>query len=168
MLNFLIQFFETYECWSCFHVEGERLFLWTATTNGPIVHRPGNVWEWRATVEWYWQGKAEELGEKPVPVPLCPPQISQRTRASAARYRRLTAWHMALSNIIVTTLYIQNHEFQFFVQILIFLKKLNRIQIKSNHCLRDTSRHNQTNSGDCSYYYSLYTAICVNNSNIVL
>jgi hypothetical protein len=31
------------------------------------------IWVWRATVEWYWQGKTEELGEKPVPVPLCPP-----------------------------------------------------------------------------------------------
>jgi hypothetical protein len=26
-------------------------------------------------VEWKWQGKTEVLGEKPVPVPLCPPQI---------------------------------------------------------------------------------------------
>jgi hypothetical protein len=31
--------------------------------------------KWSPTVEWYWQGKIEELGEKPVPVPLCPPQI---------------------------------------------------------------------------------------------
>jgi hypothetical protein len=35
------------------------------------------------------RGKTEELGEKPVPVPLCPPQIPHgltrdRTRASAA------------------------------------------------------------------------------------
>jgi hypothetical protein len=34
----------------------------------------------------YWRGKTEELGEKPVPVPLCPPQIPHgltraRTRA---------------------------------------------------------------------------------------
>jgi hypothetical protein len=41
-------------------------------------------------------GKTEELGEKPVPVPLFPPQISHgltqvRTRASAVRGRRLTA-----------------------------------------------------------------------------
>jgi hypothetical protein len=28
-----------------------------------------------APVQWNWQGKTEELGEKPVPVPLCPPQI---------------------------------------------------------------------------------------------
>jgi hypothetical protein len=27
------------------------------------------------TVEWYWQGKTEDLREKTVPVPLCPPQI---------------------------------------------------------------------------------------------
>jgi hypothetical protein len=27
--------------------------------------------------EWNWQGKTEELREKPVPVPLCPPQISR-------------------------------------------------------------------------------------------
>jgi hypothetical protein len=25
--------------------------------------------------EWYWQAKTEELGEKHVPLPLCPPQI---------------------------------------------------------------------------------------------
>jgi hypothetical protein len=38
----------------------------------------------------YCQGKTEELGEKPVPAPLCPPQIPHgltraRTRASAVR-----------------------------------------------------------------------------------
>jgi hypothetical protein len=47
-----------------------------------------------------WQGKTEELGDKPVPVPLCPPQIPHgliraRTRASAVRGRRLTTWAMA-------------------------------------------------------------------------
>jgi hypothetical protein len=41
-------------------------------------------------------GENRQLGEKPVPVPLCPPQISHRltrdrTRASAVRGRRLTA-----------------------------------------------------------------------------
>jgi hypothetical protein len=40
------------------------------------------------------------LGEKPVPVPLCPPQIPHgltrdRTQASAVGGRRLTAWAMA-------------------------------------------------------------------------
>jgi hypothetical protein len=53
---------------------------------------------WRATVEW--QGKTEELGEKPVPVPFCPLQIPHeltraRTRASAVKVRRLTTWAMA-------------------------------------------------------------------------
>jgi hypothetical protein len=53
-----------------------------------------------APVEWNWQGKSEVLGEKPVPVTLCPPQIPHglirdRTRASVAEGRRLTAWAMA-------------------------------------------------------------------------
>jgi hypothetical protein len=64
-----------------------------------------------APVEWNWQGKTEVLGEKPVPVPLCPPQIPHgltryRTRASALRGRRLTAWrpifirYLGLSSLI--------------------------------------------------------------------
>jgi hypothetical protein len=49
-----------------------------------------------APVEWNWQGKTEVLGEKPIPVPLCPPQIPHgltrdRTRTSAVGGRRLTA-----------------------------------------------------------------------------
>jgi hypothetical protein len=47
-------------------------------------------------VEWNWQGKTEVLGEEPIPVPLCPPQIPNghtrdRNRASTLRSRRLTA-----------------------------------------------------------------------------
>jgi hypothetical protein len=46
------------------------------------------------------RGKTEVLGEKPVPVPLCPPQIPHgltrdRTQASALRGQLLTAWAMA-------------------------------------------------------------------------
>jgi hypothetical protein len=46
------------------------------------------------------RGKPKYLGGKPVPVPLCPPQIPRgltgdRTRASAVGGRRLTAWAMA-------------------------------------------------------------------------
>jgi hypothetical protein len=58
------------------------------------------IWVWIATVEWHWQGKTEELGEKPVSVLLCAPQIPHgltraRTRASAVRGRRLTTWAVA-------------------------------------------------------------------------
>jgi hypothetical protein len=64
-------------------------------------------------VEWNWQGKTEVLREKPVPVPLCPPQIPHRltrdrTRVFAVRGRRLTAWVMARPNILFTfTLFIK-------------------------------------------------------------
>jgi hypothetical protein len=57
-----------------------------------------------APVEWKWQAKTEVFGEKPVPVPLCSPQIPHGltrdlTRASAVRGRRLTAWAMARPSI---------------------------------------------------------------------
>jgi hypothetical protein len=49
-----------------------------------------------ALEEWNWQGRTEVLGEKPVPVPLCPPQIPHGlARDRAVRGRRLTAWGMA-------------------------------------------------------------------------
>jgi hypothetical protein len=66
----------------------------------------------RATCRWKWvwrineviltQGKTGVLGEKPVPVPLCPLQISHaltwnRTRASAVEGRRLTPITMVLN-----------------------------------------------------------------------
>jgi hypothetical protein len=67
---------------------------------GCLLRIPQMTSVWRATVEWYWQGKTEEVGEKPVPVPLCPSQIPHgltrgRTLASAVRGRRLTTWAMA-------------------------------------------------------------------------
>jgi hypothetical protein len=46
---------------------GVRLHLWTAATNRPIVHITGDTWVRRATVEWYGQGKIEELGRKTCP-----------------------------------------------------------------------------------------------------
>jgi hypothetical protein len=58
-----------------------------------ILFTPHMIWVRRATVEWYWQGKAEELGEK-LPVSLCTPLNShvltrKRTRDSAVTGRRL-------------------------------------------------------------------------------
>jgi hypothetical protein len=62
-----------------------------------------------APVEWNWLGKTEALREKPVPVPLCPPQIPHglaldRTRSSAVGGRRLTAWAMARPIGVVSNL----------------------------------------------------------------
>ena len=47
-------------------------------------------------VEWYWRDKTEVLGEKPAPIPLCPPQILHgltwdRTLAFAAQNTEDTA-----------------------------------------------------------------------------
>jgi hypothetical protein len=52
--------------------------------------------QYAALVEWYWQGKAEALGEKAVPLPQISPAMSwDRTRTAAVRGPRLTAWAMA-------------------------------------------------------------------------
>jgi hypothetical protein len=74
--------------------------LRTAAIIGPVVHSPDDIRGRRSTMKWCWQGKTEELGGKPVLVPLCSPQIPHGlarvgTRASAARGRRLTARAMA-------------------------------------------------------------------------
>jgi hypothetical protein len=72
-----------------------------------------------APVEWNSQGKSKYSGEKPVPVPLCAPQIPHgptrdRTRASAVRGRRLTAWAMPrpsrfLKDTVVLLLLVGSH-----------------------------------------------------------
>jgi hypothetical protein len=77
-------------------VMGLRLGLWTATTSRHSVHPADEVSSESDVGMIYWQ-------EKPVPVPLCPPQIPRgltraRTRDSAVRGPRLTAWAIALSS----------------------------------------------------------------------
>jgi len=52
---------------------------------------------------WQWRGKSEVLWEKPVPLPLCAPQVplgptSGSSRAVAVRDQRITAWEMARRN----------------------------------------------------------------------
>jgi hypothetical protein len=57
--------------WRC---GGSSTHVWMPTYVS-ILRVPQVIWVCRATVEWYWQGKTEELRENPVPVPLCPPQV---------------------------------------------------------------------------------------------
>jgi hypothetical protein len=95
---------------------GSQFFLWWRTPQQMLrTHRSLEVycatlwWRWivfrnGAPVEWNLQGKAEVLGEKPVPVPLCLPQsphvlTRDRTRASAVRDWRLTASAIARHRI---------------------------------------------------------------------
>jgi hypothetical protein len=76
------------------HFDGVKLRLWTVASNGLcssfICREYGEPW-WNDI-----DGKTEELGEKPVPVPLCPPQIPNGliqawTRVCMVRGWRLTA-----------------------------------------------------------------------------
>jgi hypothetical protein len=82
---------------SCFvvHVDGVRVCLWTAAHNGDSIDSQG---------EMVRQRKHEELGENPVPVPLCRPQIPNgltrsRTWSPTVRGRRLAAWDLARSTL---------------------------------------------------------------------
>jgi hypothetical protein len=96
-----------------------RFFLRRATQQKLRTHRSLKAycatlwWRWRErwsvflffqVMEHRWnendRGQPKYSGEKPVPAPLCPPQIphwmtQDRTRASAVGGRRLTAWAMA-------------------------------------------------------------------------
>jgi hypothetical protein len=84
--------------------EGPHSRCYGRTVAMKLILQPCDEDDWffpcnGAPVEWNWQGKTEILGEKPVPMPLCPPQIPHgltrdRTRARAVRGRRLTAWTM--------------------------------------------------------------------------
>jgi hypothetical protein len=44
------------------HVDKARLYLSNAANRRPIVHPPRDMRVWRATVEWYWQGKTKNSG----------------------------------------------------------------------------------------------------------
>jgi hypothetical protein len=98
-----------------FFIEGPRSRCYRHTAALSLIVQPCNeddevfflVFYFNGTpVEWYRQGKTEVLRGKPVPVPLCPPQIPHeptrdRTRAYAVKGRGLTAWVMARLNLLL-------------------------------------------------------------------
>jgi hypothetical protein len=49
------------------HVDGVRVRLWTAASNGSIIHFPVDIWAWRTMVKWYWQGKTLDLSTTALP-----------------------------------------------------------------------------------------------------
>jgi hypothetical protein len=82
------------------HIDGVKLCLWTVDTNRPIFHPPNEKWVLRASVEWHWQGNTKQLEEKPVPVPVCSPQIPHElTWAPVLTGQWLTAWAIAWPNL---------------------------------------------------------------------
>jgi hypothetical protein len=78
----------------------ETMSQWKWAANGLIVHPPDDIW---VNIQQWWNDidrKTEGLREKPVPVPLYPPQIPHGlpwawTWASVVRSWRLTAWTLA-------------------------------------------------------------------------
>jgi hypothetical protein len=57
-----------------FMLMGVRPCLWIASTSGPVIHPPNDIVSMESH-SGIFDGKTEDLREKPVPVPLCPPQI---------------------------------------------------------------------------------------------
>jgi hypothetical protein len=56
ILKVAVEFGHWREC-SCLFVSMGWDCLWTAASNGPIVHPLDDIWEWRAMVEWCGQWK---------------------------------------------------------------------------------------------------------------
>jgi hypothetical protein len=78
---------------------GESVYL-TSGRQRTNVHPPDDIRIWRATVEYYWQGKSKNGWESSVPVPLNPQQIPCRmtrpwTGVSTARGRKIATWAWA-------------------------------------------------------------------------
>jgi hypothetical protein len=57
------------------YVDEARLRLWSWPPTG-LLFIQSMIYKDGAKVEWYRQRKSEKLVEKPVSVPLCPPQLS--------------------------------------------------------------------------------------------
>jgi hypothetical protein len=77
--------------WYC--CNGVSLFVYgTAVAIGPTVHPPDNTSEYKAAVEWYWQGQPKNSKK------TCPSAVLSTTNttgllwADAVRNRWLTAW----------------------------------------------------------------------------
>jgi hypothetical protein len=87
-------------CWSCRW--GEAVSL-NCGNQRAYCSSPDDIWVQSHGGLILTKEKPKNSGEKPVPMPLCPPQVPHglthaRTRASAVRGRRLTTWAMARIN----------------------------------------------------------------------
>jgi hypothetical protein len=101
----------------CFvHINGVKLCLWNAGTNRPTAHPSVDVKRvWRATAEWYWQGKTGRTQRKTCPSATLSTTHSTWTDtranpASMVRGQRLTTSAMAWPWYIHNLLTYQNWE----------------------------------------------------------
>jgi hypothetical protein len=109
--------------------------------NGPIVHTPVDIWVWRATAEWYWQGRTEGLGEKPVPVTLQIPYALAwvLTRASAMRGRRITACTSNFPHVCTFCILVSKSEYLMgdaCCEWLLFLRRLKQLVYFNGELIR--------------------------------
>jgi hypothetical protein len=53
-------------------------------------------YEYGELVEWHWEGQTEVLGDKPVPVLLCPPQRKSPREVEESRWDSQLTWRRSL------------------------------------------------------------------------
>jgi hypothetical protein len=98
--------YQTNGCCYCNLCEGDTISLWNWASNGSFVHPPDDIGIIWSSGGMILTTKNLRTRRKPVPVPLCPPQVPHgltwaRTRASAVRCRWQPAWAMARPQQVV-------------------------------------------------------------------
>jgi hypothetical protein len=60
-----------------------------------LLFIPKTIYKYATVVEWYWQGKTEELGEEPVTVPFCAPQIPHEMTQAQTQASTVRGWWLS-------------------------------------------------------------------------
>jgi hypothetical protein len=125
-----------------------RRCLWTADTNGPVVHSPDGIWAWRAMVLYNIDRRKQKNSEKNlfqcyfvhhIPYGL----TRARTHASAVRGRRLTDFFRLLfsSRILLSFIF----SVLSFILLSTFLE-VHTHTFFTSKCVNNTTQHRRTNT----------------------
>jgi hypothetical protein len=93
-----------------FRVNGVRLSLKCGHQRAYCSSFRRCIPEHRDTVEWYWQGKTEKLGEKTLPVPVRPPEIPywlSRVQSPTYAIRHLSHGSLTIDIHIISNFLLQ-------------------------------------------------------------